>query len=109
MLAKHPPTSMNICIDMITISSFFPTDTKYAVKDVFEGAAYEFRVSAINLSGAGDPSIPCDTVIARDPMSKPVTLNSCILPQLSSPKIMQVMLYSNAVRTSLCNTKAQQC
>uniref|UniRef100_A0A3B4XAI0 Immunoglobulin-like and fibronectin type III domain-containing protein 1 n=1 Tax=Seriola lalandi dorsalis TaxID=1841481 RepID=A0A3B4XAI0_SERLL len=47
------------------------TDTKYAVKDVFEGAAYEFRVSAINLSGAGDPSIPCDTVIARDPMMKP--------------------------------------
>ncbi|XP_068449723.1 immunoglobulin-like and fibronectin type III domain-containing protein 1 [Clinocottus analis] len=47
------------------------TDTKYAVKDVFEGAAYEFRVSAINLSGAGDPSIPCDTVIARDPMKPP--------------------------------------
>uniref|UniRef100_A0A3Q1JY14 Uncharacterized protein n=1 Tax=Anabas testudineus TaxID=64144 RepID=A0A3Q1JY14_ANATE len=47
------------------------TDTKYAVKDVFEGAAYEFRVSAINLSGAGDPSIPCDTVIARDPMIRP--------------------------------------
>lgn len=53
----------------------FLTDTKYAVKDVFEGAAYEFRVSAINLSGGGDPSIPCDTVIARDPMSKPVTLS----------------------------------
>ncbi|GLD62998.1 immunoglobulin-like and fibronectin type III domain-containing protein 1 [Lates japonicus] len=47
------------------------TDTKYAVKDVFEGAAYEFRVSAINLSGAGDPSIPCDTVVARDPMKPP--------------------------------------
>lgn len=56
---------MNIC---------FSTDTKYAVKDVFEGAAYEFRVSAINLSGAGDPSIPCDTIIARDPMSKPDTV-----------------------------------
>ncbi|XP_023810732.1 immunoglobulin-like and fibronectin type III domain-containing protein 1 [Oryzias latipes] len=47
------------------------TDTMYAVKDVFEGAAYKFRVSAINLSGAGDPSIPCDTVIARDPMKPP--------------------------------------
>lgn len=56
------------------------------MKDVFEGAAYEFRVSAINLSGAGDPSIPCDTVIARDPMSKPVLLNSYILLQLSSLK-----------------------
>uniref|UniRef100_A0A8C4DXS5 Immunoglobulin like and fibronectin type III domain containing 1, tandem duplicate 2 n=1 Tax=Dicentrarchus labrax TaxID=13489 RepID=A0A8C4DXS5_DICLA len=41
------------------------------IADVFEGAAYEFRVSAINLSGAGDPSIPCDTVIARDPMKPP--------------------------------------
>ncbi|XP_041639537.1 immunoglobulin-like and fibronectin type III domain-containing protein 1 [Cheilinus undulatus] len=47
------------------------TDTKYGVKDVFEGAAYEFRVSAINLSGAGEPSIPCETVIARDPMKPP--------------------------------------
>ncbi|XP_041836596.1 immunoglobulin-like and fibronectin type III domain-containing protein 1 [Melanotaenia boesemani] len=46
-------------------------DTKYAVKDVFEGAAYQFRVSAINLSGAGDPSIPCDAVTARNPMKPP--------------------------------------
>jgi len=56
-------------------------DTKYAVKDVFEGAAYQFRVSAINLSGAGDPSIPCDTVTARDPMSEPITQHSCIFIQ----------------------------
>ncbi|XP_010774283.1 immunoglobulin-like and fibronectin type III domain-containing protein 1, partial [Notothenia coriiceps] len=46
-------------------------DTKYAVKDVFEGAAYVFRVSAINLSGAGDPSLPSGTVIARDPKKPP--------------------------------------
>ncbi|XP_071059407.1 immunoglobulin-like and fibronectin type III domain-containing protein 1 [Pseudochaenichthys georgianus] len=46
-------------------------DTKYAVKDVFEGAAYVFRVSAINLSGAGGPSLPSDTVIARDPKKPP--------------------------------------
>ncbi len=64
-----------ILIMNIIFFSFY-TDTKYAVKDVFEGAAYQFRVSAINLSGAGDPSIPCDTVIARDPMSKPVAPNS---------------------------------
>ncbi|XP_035858475.1 immunoglobulin-like and fibronectin type III domain-containing protein 1 [Sander lucioperca] len=47
------------------------TDIKFAVKDVIEGAAYEFRVSAINLSGAGHPSLPCDTVNARDPMKPP--------------------------------------
>ncbi|CAK6972950.1 immunoglobulin-like and fibronectin type III domain-containing protein 1%2C partial [Scomber scombrus] len=45
--------------------------TKHAVKDIIEGSAYVFRVSAINLSGAGDPCIPCDTVIARDPMKPP--------------------------------------
>lgn len=59
------------------------------MKDVIEGAAYEFRVSAINLSGAGDPSMPCDTVIARDPMSKPV--HFYILLQLSS---LIIILYN---------------
>lgn len=58
---------------LLFVLCFSLADTKFAVKDVFEGAGYEFRVSAINLSGAGDPSIPCDTVIARDPMSKSVT------------------------------------
>ncbi|MED6236056.1 hypothetical protein ATANTOWER_003834 [Ataeniobius toweri] len=46
-------------------------DTKYAVKDVFEGAAYQFRVSAINLSGAGEPSFPSEAIIARDPKKPP--------------------------------------
>ncbi|XP_077386921.1 immunoglobulin-like and fibronectin type III domain-containing protein 1 isoform X2 [Festucalex cinctus] len=46
-------------------------DSKYDVKDIFEGAEYEFRVSAINLSGPGDTSNPCDTIIARDPMKPP--------------------------------------
>ncbi|XP_056157233.1 immunoglobulin-like and fibronectin type III domain-containing protein 1 [Lampris incognitus] len=46
-------------------------DTEYVVRDIFEGAEYEFRVSAINLSGAGDPSIPSGTVFARDPMKPP--------------------------------------
>uniref|UniRef100_A0A3B5QJW0 Immunoglobulin-like and fibronectin type III domain-containing protein 1 n=1 Tax=Xiphophorus maculatus TaxID=8083 RepID=A0A3B5QJW0_XIPMA len=41
------------------------------VKDIFEGAEYRFRVSAINLSGAGEPSIPCEAVIARDPKKPP--------------------------------------
>lgn len=50
----------------------FLTDTKYAVQGVVDGAPYEFRVSAINLSGAGDPSFPCDTVIAQDPLGKSV-------------------------------------
>nr|XP_061786474.1 immunoglobulin-like and fibronectin type III domain-containing protein 1 [Nerophis lumbriciformis] len=46
-------------------------EPKYEVKDVIEGAAYEFRVSAINLCGHGDPSLPSDAVTARDPMKVP--------------------------------------
>uniref|UniRef100_A0A9J8AHD7 Immunoglobulin like and fibronectin type III domain containing 1, tandem duplicate 1 n=1 Tax=Cyprinus carpio carpio TaxID=630221 RepID=A0A9J8AHD7_CYPCA len=53
-----------------------PTDQpiqakKYAVKDVVEGMEYEFRVSAINISGAGEPSNPSEFVFARDPKKPP--------------------------------------
>ncbi|KAG9335776.1 hypothetical protein JZ751_003688, partial [Albula glossodonta] len=56
-----------------------PTDEpiqekKYRVKDVIAGMAYEFRVSAINMSGVGEPSIPCDFVTARDPKKPPGTV-----------------------------------
>lgn len=46
------------------------SDVKYAVKDITEGAEYEFRVSAINESGAGDPSPPSAMVCAKNPNSK---------------------------------------
>uniref|UniRef100_A0A4W5R292 Immunoglobulin like and fibronectin type III domain containing 1, tandem duplicate 3 n=1 Tax=Hucho hucho TaxID=62062 RepID=A0A4W5R292_9TELE len=42
-----------------------------AVKDVIEGIEYEFRVAAINISGAGEPSTPSEFVIARDPKMRP--------------------------------------
>ncbi|XP_029630310.1 immunoglobulin-like and fibronectin type III domain-containing protein 1 isoform X1 [Salmo trutta] len=42
-----------------------------AVKDVIEGLEYEFRVAAINISGAGEPSTPSEFVIARDPKKPP--------------------------------------
>uniref|UniRef100_A0A673GZX0 Immunoglobulin-like and fibronectin type III domain-containing protein 1 n=1 Tax=Sinocyclocheilus rhinocerous TaxID=307959 RepID=A0A673GZX0_9TELE len=53
-----------------------PTDQpiqakKYAVNDVVKGMEYEFRVSAINISGAGEPSIPSEFVFARDPKKPP--------------------------------------
>uniref|UniRef100_A0A3Q1C8Q8 Immunoglobulin like and fibronectin type III domain containing 1, tandem duplicate 3 n=1 Tax=Amphiprion ocellaris TaxID=80972 RepID=A0A3Q1C8Q8_AMPOC len=44
---------------------------EYAVKDVVEGIEYEFRVSAINISGAGEPSTPSEFVFARDPKMRP--------------------------------------
>ncbi|XP_076003213.1 immunoglobulin-like and fibronectin type III domain-containing protein 1.1 [Genypterus blacodes] len=44
---------------------------KMAVKDVVEGIQYEFRVSAINNSGAGEHSTPSEFVFARDPKKPP--------------------------------------
>ncbi|XP_041638138.1 immunoglobulin-like and fibronectin type III domain-containing protein 1 [Cheilinus undulatus] len=46
-------------------------EKKYAVKDVVEGIEYEFRVFAINISGAGEPSSPSEFVFARDPKKPP--------------------------------------
>uniref|UniRef100_A0A3B4GL88 Immunoglobulin like and fibronectin type III domain containing 1, tandem duplicate 2 n=1 Tax=Pundamilia nyererei TaxID=303518 RepID=A0A3B4GL88_9CICH len=46
-------------------------EKKYAVKDVVAGMEYEFRVTAINLSGAGEFSSPSEFVFARDPKKPP--------------------------------------
>ncbi|XP_019713875.1 immunoglobulin-like and fibronectin type III domain-containing protein 1 isoform X1 [Hippocampus comes] len=43
----------------------------FAVKDVVEGMEYEFRVAAINNSGAGEFSTPSEFVFARDPKKPP--------------------------------------
>ncbi|XP_075881051.1 immunoglobulin-like and fibronectin type III domain-containing protein 1 [Nelusetta ayraudi] len=43
----------------------------FPVKDVVEGMEYEFRVSAINNSGAGEFSTPSEFVFARDPKKRP--------------------------------------
>lgn len=74
------------------------SDVKYAVKEVTEGAEYEFRVSAINESGSGDPSPPSAMVCAKNPNSKylafPVHINFCcrilsfMLPIFSSSEAM---------------------
>lgn len=42
----------------------------FAVKEVVEGMEYEFRVCAINNSGAGEFSTPSEFVFARDPKSR---------------------------------------
>ncbi|XP_010766776.1 immunoglobulin-like and fibronectin type III domain-containing protein 1 [Notothenia coriiceps] len=49
----------------------FIKEKKYAVKDVVVGMEYEFRVSAINLSGVGENSSASDFVFARDPKEPP--------------------------------------
>ncbi len=62
----------NYFLYFIVLTTLFdmPTEKKYAVKDVVEGLEYEFRVSAINISGAGEASTPSEFVIARDPKSE---------------------------------------
>lgn len=45
------------------------TAKKYDCKDVIEGIEYEFRVSAVNTSGPGEPSASSEVVAARDPKS----------------------------------------
>ncbi|XP_069560282.1 immunoglobulin-like and fibronectin type III domain-containing protein 1 [Brachyistius frenatus] len=46
-------------------------EKKYAVKDVVAGIEYEFRVTAINISGVGEFSNPSEFVFARDPKKPP--------------------------------------
>ncbi|KAM3871797.1 immunoglobulin-like and fibronectin type III domain-containing protein 1 [Diretmus argenteus] len=46
-------------------------EKNYAVKDVVAGMEYEFRITAINISGAGEFSNPSEFVFARDPKKPP--------------------------------------
>ncbi|XP_014343590.2 immunoglobulin-like and fibronectin type III domain-containing protein 1 [Latimeria chalumnae] len=46
-------------------------ERKFTVTDVMEGLQYEFRVTAVNTSGPGEPSSPSEAVFAREPMKPP--------------------------------------
>uniref|UniRef100_A0A673MAY8 Immunoglobulin-like and fibronectin type III domain-containing protein 1 n=1 Tax=Sinocyclocheilus rhinocerous TaxID=307959 RepID=A0A673MAY8_9TELE len=67
---------------------------QYDVKDVVEGMEYEFRVSAINFSGAGEPSTPSEFVIARDPKIRPNFTNRKM-------KSFMVMRAENSARVNI--------
>lgn len=43
---------------------------EYCVTELLQGCEYEFRVSAENEVGAGDPSPPSKPVFAKDPIGK---------------------------------------
>nr|XP_023852961.1 immunoglobulin-like and fibronectin type III domain-containing protein 1 isoform X3 [Salvelinus alpinus] len=62
---------------------------EYAVKDVVEGAEYEFRVSAINVSGAGEFSLPSVMVTAKNPNMRPI---------FKDPEDFMVIRAGNSVR-----------
>uniref|UniRef100_A0A3B1K8U6 Immunoglobulin like and fibronectin type III domain containing 1, tandem duplicate 4 n=1 Tax=Astyanax mexicanus TaxID=7994 RepID=A0A3B1K8U6_ASTMX len=65
-----------------------PIELKYAVKEVSEGSEYEFRVSAINASGAGEPSGPSLMVCAKNPNK----------PHFKDPEDFMVVRAGNSVR-----------
>ncbi|XP_056605985.1 immunoglobulin-like and fibronectin type III domain-containing protein 1 [Triplophysa dalaica] len=46
-------------------------DKKFLVKNIIEGSEYEFRVTAMNTCGPGEPSVPSECVFARDPKKPP--------------------------------------
>ncbi|XP_054473183.1 immunoglobulin-like and fibronectin type III domain-containing protein 1 [Anoplopoma fimbria] len=68
-------------------------DVSYAVKEVTEGAEYEFRVSAINESGSGDLSPPSEMVCAKNPNMRPCFKN---------PEDFIVVRAGNSVRVKIC-------
>ncbi|KAF1390218.1 hypothetical protein PFLUV_G00055800 [Perca fluviatilis] len=58
-------------------------EKNYAVKDVVAGMEYEFRVTAINLSGVGEFSNPSEFVFARDPKKPPGKVTSLKVTETS--------------------------
>ncbi|XP_037346120.2 immunoglobulin-like and fibronectin type III domain-containing protein 1 [Pungitius pungitius] len=68
-------------------------DVKYAVKEVTEGAEYEFRVSAVNESGAGDPGPPSAMVCAKNPNMRPC---------FKDPEDFIVVRAGNSARVKVC-------
>uniref|UniRef100_A0A096M9M6 Immunoglobulin like and fibronectin type III domain containing 1, tandem duplicate 2 n=1 Tax=Poecilia formosa TaxID=48698 RepID=A0A096M9M6_POEFO len=69
-------------------------EKKYAVKDVVEGMEYEFRVCAVNLSGAGEFSSASEFVFARDPKMRPRFTNNKM-------KSFMVVRAGNSVRITV--------
>nr|XP_057911821.1 immunoglobulin-like and fibronectin type III domain-containing protein 1 [Doryrhamphus excisus] len=68
-------------------------DVNYTVKDVTEGAEYEFRVLAINESGAGDPSPPSAMACAKNPNMR---------PHFNDPEDFIVVRAGNSARVKIC-------
>ncbi|KAM3877762.1 immunoglobulin-like and fibronectin type III domain-containing protein 1 [Diretmus argenteus] len=64
----------------------------YAVKDISEGSEYQFRVSAINKSGAGDASPPSEMVCAKNPNMRPCFIN---------PDDFMIVRAGNSVRVKI--------
>uniref|UniRef100_A0A3P8WG85 Immunoglobulin-like and fibronectin type III domain-containing protein 1 n=1 Tax=Cynoglossus semilaevis TaxID=244447 RepID=A0A3P8WG85_CYNSE len=68
-------------------------DVNCSVRDVTEGAEYEFRVAAINESGSGDLSPPSAMVCAKNPNMRPC---------FKDPEDFVVIRAGNSARVKVC-------
>lgn len=67
--------------DWVKVNNFPTSNTNYTVHDLREGGKYEFRVIAVNEAGPGKPSLPTDTITAKEQTS---TLNIMAMIQIIS-------------------------
>ncbi|XP_065220483.1 twitchin isoform X27 [Planococcus citri] len=57
--------------DWVKVNNFPTSNPNYTVHDLREGGKYEFRVIAVNDAGPGKPSLPTDTITAREQLKSP--------------------------------------
>ncbi|XP_037353624.1 immunoglobulin-like and fibronectin type III domain-containing protein 1 [Talpa occidentalis] len=62
-------------------------DRRWTVVDVRQGCQYEFRVTAVTLSGPGAPGSPSDAVFARDPVRPPGPVRDLQVTDTSSTSV----------------------
>lgn len=63
---------------------------EYWVTELLKGCEYEFRVSAENVVGAGDPSPPSKPVFAKDPIGRFSLYNTSSLHHICSIGLMHL-------------------
>uniref|UniRef100_A0A3B3BFK3 Immunoglobulin like and fibronectin type III domain containing 1, tandem duplicate 2 n=1 Tax=Oryzias melastigma TaxID=30732 RepID=A0A3B3BFK3_ORYME len=84
---------------------------KYAVRDVVEGMEYEFRVSAVNLSGAGESSNPSEFafnfMVVRAGNSVRITVNFEASPRPEIVWLKDNVLVSKRVTVSNSDFSSQ--
>ena len=62
---------------------------EYWVPDLLQGCEYEFRVSAENVVGMGDPSPATKPVFAKDPIGR-LTINTSDIHTLTTYNVLSL-------------------
>ncbi|XP_029337149.1 immunoglobulin-like and fibronectin type III domain-containing protein 1 [Mus caroli] len=72
------------------------SERRYTVVGLRQGCQYEFRVTAMTLSGPGDPGPPSDAVFARDPMRPPGPVRDLRVTDTSNTSITMSWIVPDA-------------